>query len=150
MQSRYHNTLTVNGIAQTNGEMYKTTDEVYDREARSLSLQLRDAYGAEAKIESLKRTVSLVGGVVTITDEVSLKDKGEVEIHFLTPKEPIFSGNRAQVAEGRVLTFDARLAPSVEKVELDPSLVGRWGAPELFMIRLKASVKDATLVCTVE
>lgn len=150
MQSRYHNTLTVNGIAQTNGEMYKTTDEVYDREARSLSLQLRGAYGAEAKIESLKRTVSLAGGVVTITDEVSLKDTGEVEIHFLTPKEPIFNGNRAQVAEGRVLTFDARLTPSVEKVELDPSLVGRWGGPELFMIRLKATVKDATLVCTVE
>ena len=150
MQSRYHNTLTVNGVAQTDGRQFRTTDEVYDRDARSLTLQLREAYGSEAGIKSLKRTVGLNGGTVTITDEVSLCEMSEVEIHFLTPEAPTFRGNRALVAQGRVLTFDERLTPSVEKIELDPSLVGRWGTPEIYMIRLKATVKEATFVLTVE
>ncbi len=150
MQSRYHNTLTVNGVAQTDGRRFRTTDEVYDAEARAVTMQLREAYGAEAGIESLTRSVRLDGGRVEIEDRASLANEGEVELHFLTPKEPVLSEGRIALAEGRTLIYDKCLTPSVENIELDPSLVGRWGSPVIYIIRLKTVLKDGTIRCTIE
>ncbi len=150
MQSRYHNTLTVNGVMQKDGSRFKTEGEIYDKENRSVTMELRAAYPEEAKIKSLVRSVRLDCGRAVISDRVSLDGEGEIELHFLVIQPPVISGNQIALAEGRTLYFDKRLVPEVETVELDPSLVGRWKSDKLYMIRLKARVTDATLECVIE
>ncbi len=150
MQSGYHNTVTVNGITQHDGEQYRTTDEIYNKDERSVSMQLKCAYPECAGIESLVRSVRLDGGRIVITDKVSLHDEGHVQIHFLLKAEPVIEGRRVAIGEGRTLTFDERMTPEVECIALDTSLVKRWKSDSLYMLRLNATVKDAELVTFIE
>jgi hypothetical protein len=149
-QSGYHNTVTVNGIAQLPGEQYKATCYDYDEATGGLSFELKEAYPPEAKIKSLVRSAVLKDGRAEIKDKVELDGVGEIDIHFLTHIKPEIQGDKITLAEGRVLTYDPALTPCIETLEVDSVFESRWKSKELYAIRLKATASCAEYVNYIE
>ena len=149
-QSCYHNTVTVNGIAQLNGEQYRATCYDYDEATGGLSFELKEAYPPEAKIKSLVRSAVLKDGRAEIKDKVEFDGVGEIDIHFLTHIKPEIQGDKITLAEGRVLTYDPALTPCIETLEVDSVFESRWKSKELYAIRLKATASCAEYVNYIE
>ncbi|MFA5561378.1 MAG: heparinase II/III family protein [Eubacteriales bacterium] len=142
MQSSYHNLPDINGVAQRVGRQYVSTDEVYDEASGGLSLELKQAYPAEAAIRSYRRTAVLREGRVTLTEQLSLEKASPVVFNFLCYLPPQPAQGKVSFANGRSIIFDPSLVPTVETIQLIPgnNLANNWGTDRLY--RLSLSAKD--------
>ena len=106
-------------------------------------MELREAYGDEAGIKSFRRTAALRGGRVTLTDDISLSDAGEVVFHFLTDTKPTDCAEGSFRLHGRLLTYPAGLTVTVEAVEHSAPETARipiaWGVPTLWRVNLTSA-----------
>lgn len=139
MSSAYHNLPMIGGYAQKNGARYASREECYDGEARRVSMELADAYEAEAPICSFVRTCAFGGASVEITDALRLSEKASVQFRFLTTERPILlSPGKVSLPAGMTLSFDPALvfeAAEVETESYNPK--GSFDADALWQIRLK-------------
>ncbi len=149
-QSGYHNTVTLNGVMQLNGKDYRTQNEIYDETTGGASMELSSAYPDEAKVKSLVRSARLSDGRIELRDKVVFDGEGEIDIHFLTHKEPSIEGGRIMLAEGRSLIYDAKLTPKVEKIDAEKPFDERWGTNKLYRIHLKANTVSDEYVNYIE
>ncbi len=137
-RSDYHNLPTVCGADQKQGREYRATGFCAGEDF--CTVELRDAYGAEAGIRSFRRTAALRGGKITLTDDISLSAAGEVVFRLLTDTEPEQCTDGAFVLHGRRLTYPAGLVMTVEEVEHTSPETARiptaWGVPTLWRINL--------------
>ena len=137
-RSDYHNLPTVCGADQKQGREYRATGFCAGEDF--CTVELRDAYGAEAGIRSFRRTAALRGGKITLTDDISLSAAGEVVFRLLTDTEPGQCTDGAFVLHGRRLTYPAGLVMTVEEVEHTSPETARiptaWGVPTLWRINL--------------
>jgi hypothetical protein len=88
MQSQYHNLPTINGVMEKDGRQYAASDVIYaqtDKEA-VLSLDISNAYPAEAKVKTWKRTIILKRNEsVNIKEHYRLsKYLAPVKLNFMT------------------------------------------------------------------
>ncbi len=92
MQSAYHNLPTINGVMQKDGRDFRATDVAYKQgtKAVSFSLDIANAYPAEAQVQSWKRTLTLERGKqVLLRDKYSLKSAGRpVEMTLMSWRKP--------------------------------------------------------------
>ena len=148
MQSLYHNLPSFDGIGQPNGARYSSSNEVYDKEARSLTIELGGAYADECAIESYVRTGALRDGVVTVNESISLKEEKLIDFAMLTHREPsIISDTEVALTEGAILEFDPSLTAEVEP--FDPVGLNAdqaWGTDTLYRLhfRIKTDKCNAT------
>lgn len=151
MQSGYHNLPSFDGVDQMNGAKYTSECEEYDESIPSLTLQLRKAYPEAAGIDSYVRTCCLSDGVVTVTDDIELKDEKTVEFHLMTCVAPTpTSKGTLALAEGRTLSYDPSLSCEIE--EFDPvgmDTKNAWGTEKLWRIKLTAKTKCGKYIFTV-
>ena len=137
-RSDYHNLPTVCGQDQPHGREYRATD--FRAGEDFCTMELRDAYGADAGIRSFRRTAALHDGKVTLTDAISLCTAGEVVFHLLTDAEPTDRTEGSFVLHGRRLTYPAGLTLTVEEVEHSSPETARipvaWGVPSLWRVNL--------------
>ena len=151
MQSLYHNVASFGGLGQTNGAQYKATDAVYNKAARTLSLELREAYAPEVGVESYKRISNLNEGVVTVTDKVRLNEEKEIDFIFMTHREPkLERGGKILLTEGCVLNYDTSLTAEIEifdPVGMDTKTL--WDTEVLYRIHLKTTAKECEYTFTV-
>ncbi len=140
MQSSYHNLPDINGFPQWPGQQYTSTDEVYDEASGSLSLELKQAYPAEAAIRSYRRTAVLREGKVTLTEQLSLEKASPVVFNFLCYLPPQPAQGKVSFANGRSIVFDPSLVPTVETIPLIPDnrLANNWGTDRLYRLSLSA------------
>lgn len=147
MQSLYHNLPSFDGIGQPNGAKYASKSEVYDKESRSLALELADAYAEECGVISYVRRGSLNGGIVTLNEKIKLNAEKTVDFVFLTHREPkIIESGKIALTEGCVLSYDAALDASIE--EFDPvglNAKQAWGTDTLYRIHILAHITEGEL-----
>ena len=148
--SSYHSCPAVNGIQQTFGDEYISTDEVCDTENRCISLDIGRAYPKEAGIISLVREASLNTGKVSVTDTVKLLDTGDIDFHFTLVREPkLTADGEVDLGCGVKLLYDKALALSIEKVEnkclpYDDFNFKKWDAENLWRVRFSVRAKEYT------
>ncbi|MBR2474455.1 MAG: heparinase II/III family protein [Clostridia bacterium] len=156
MCSDYHNCATFNGVTQQAGAQARSSDTVYDKETGKMTLNLATAYPAEANIESYTRSAELVNSVITVVDDVALKDDGNVMFSYIVRTVPENVTDSSFEIEGRTISFDPSLEYAIE--ELDKTAPEVSNIPELwntdFLRRItltsKQPVKAKKYVMTVK
>ncbi len=152
MSSEYHNVPLIGGCAQKNGAQYASREEHYDGEERRVSMEISDAYEAEAPLVSFVRTCEFLGASLKLTDAISLKTSAEVQFRFLATEKPqLLSPGRVSLPEGLVLSFDPSLsfeAVAVETESYNPK--GAFGTDTLWQIRLSAEIKEKSFSFAIE
>ena len=140
MQSLYHNLAAFDGVGQLAGAQYASKHEVYDREKRSLCLDITDAYAPECGLLSYVRCGSLDSSVVTVSDKVRLDEAKLIDLTLVTHRAPVLlEEGRISLPEGCELEYDKALIAEIE--EFDPvgmDTLHAWGSEKLYRIHLKA------------
>lgn len=129
MQSDYHNLPKINGVSQKDGKQYHA--EVIKNSRHSITLDIAKAYPQEADVKSWKRTVTLKGTDIEITEDYELLDyKAPSCIMFMTTTMPELS-KKGIVSVG---TSNIIYNPNMASVQiedksamLDPLLTELWG-----------------------
>jgi hypothetical protein len=113
---------------------------VFDKEDCSLTMELKDAYPAEAGLEHYKRTIKLDEEKVEVTEDISLKATGEVCFNFLLCGEPTLAEAGLVLLErGHTLTYDKSLTATIETIPLeDAKIKNDWKRENLFSLKLEA------------
>jgi len=157
MKSSGHSIPTVDKKEQQEGKQYVSSDENFDADARTLSMELKNAFPADAGILSMRRTCALRDGAACITDTVRLDHEGEITFHYITVDEPKPQPDGSlSIAEGRTFRYAGEgLSLRVEKVENtwlpyeDLNIRASWGRDCLWRICLTAHAREATAAVTV-
>ena len=150
MQSLYHNLPSFDGIGQPNGAKYASKNEAYDKDKRTLSLELSDAYASECTVNSYVRTGSLNGNLVTINEKIDLKEAKLIDFVFLTHRKPELANNKVALTEGCTLSCDSPLDIEIE--EFDPvglNAETAWGTPVLYRIHFKTTTDKCDVTFTI-
>ncbi len=152
MQSGYHNLPSFDGIDQKDGKAYKSENVRHDESKSELSVELRSAYPKDAGIESYVRTSSLLDGVVTINEAVSLDKERLIDFHMMLRAEPVIEEDgRILLPEDRVLTYDTCLTASVE--EFDPvgmNTKSSWGTDKLYRLHFTVNSQKCNVTFTIK
>ena len=156
MRSDYHNVATINGVVQVPGGQARATDPVYDENTGRLTLNLKHAYSEASGIENYVRSAVLENSVVTVTDDISLKEDGDIYFSYICDSAPTDVTESTFVLHGRTITFDPSLEYKCE--ELDKTwpevtdIPARWGVDVLYRVTLtnKEKIKDKKYVLTVK
>ncbi|MCL2361516.1 MAG: heparinase II/III-family protein [Defluviitaleaceae bacterium] len=157
-QSQYHNCPGVNGVMQHVGGQYKATDVKYDANGTrtALSMQLKDAYPANAGIASWRREVALERdkNQVCLTDSFELNEKSaDVCRYFMTTRTPAVKNGEIHLAQDNertaILSYDPTTTEvAIEEIPITESRVkNNWGSL-MYRITLKerTPVKDGQRV----
>ena len=151
MQSLYHNLPAFDGIGQVNGAQYASRDEIYDKDRRSYTLEIADAYDKACGVKSLVRSASLNGDTVTVSDSFELEDEKTVSFIFVTHIKPeVIERGKIKLNMDSVLSYDEALDAYIE--EFDPvgmKTVGSWGTEFLYRIHLTTKAKSGKFTFTV-
>ena len=146
MQSSWHNTAVVNGCDQLPGREHAASDVQYRDDGRvmRLDMELKDAWGAEAGIESFRRefTFDRILNRVTVRDRVKLTEcSAPVRLPILCAEKPEIGEGTAKIG-GLLMRFDPALftAEAEEKPLLDQNLEKNWGKPSLWRLMLTRRV----------
>ena len=151
MQSLYHNLPAFDGIGQVNGAQYASRDEIYDKDRRSYTLEIADAYDKACGVKSLVRSASLNGDTVTVSDSFELEDEKTVSFIFVTHIKPeVIERGKIKLNMDSTLSYDEALDAHIE--EFDPvgmKTVGSWGTEFLYRIHLTVKAKSGKFTFTV-
>lgn len=150
MQSNYHNLPLINGVAQSYGRKFRSSNVKCDKNKRRFSLDISQAYSSEAAVKQWLRTYVLQskGGLI-ITDEFQLSEaKLPHVVNFLTRDVPdttlagviVINAGDKRVA----MKYDPSLfVVSVDVVELDDKRLSNvWGER---LYRLSFTAKNLVL-----
>ena len=134
MQSAYHNLPQINGIDQKDGKEY-AAKVVYHKDGL-LTLDIAEAYPAEAAVKSWKRTISAMKSGISITEDYELS-------HFITPQRLMFIALSTDAFD-HIKYDQSQFSAEVEDIsnQLDPLLQGMWGEK---MYRLILTVKSTKM-----
>jgi len=135
MQSKFHNTPSINGYEQSPGAEYKANNVIFDASKSTFSADIAAAYPKEAAVKSWKRTYKVESDEkITITDAFQLNEiKQKNQLNFLTWAKPDISKNGLALIEKNgaklQLQYDSNeLDCTISEVKLsDKRLSGVWG-----------------------
>jgi hypothetical protein len=145
MQSQYHNLPQINGADQRDGKQFAAANAKYKK--GSLSLDITDAYPAEADVKRWMRTVSISkGGIVTVNEDYELsKSQGATKLMLITIAKPELAAKGVIKIGNRSIEYNAnQLDVAVEPIsdKLDPLLQRIWGSE---MYRIVMTVKGSEM-----
>lgn len=139
MRGAYHNIPEISGIEQKEGAQYRAETVSYDEKTGALTLELKNAYPADAHIDSYRRTAVLEGSTAVIYESIRLTQPGAITFHYLAADEPVLEGNTIRFATGHVAEYDASLSATVDAVDLENGKIGReWERKFLYRVNLTA------------
>ena len=138
MQSGYHNLPSFCGADQMQGGAYASADECFSEDTRTLSMELSGAYTPAAGLDSYRRTLSLEGDTVKVTDSYKLKEVGECVFHFMSATEPkLVKEGTIALAENMTFSFDPALKCEIEAFDpVGMNTQSSWGTDVLYRIKL--------------
>ncbi len=135
MQSDYHNLPMINGAPQLPGRQYRAKNVDFDHRRSRFSLDISDAYGEDAAVDSWVRTYTLPddGGLV-IEDAFVLREARQANrLNFMTHAKPDISASGVVVlvvnGEKVELSYDPGVFDAmVETIaQTDRRLINVWG-----------------------
>ena len=150
MQSGYHNLPSFGGVDQKDGKRYSAVDVIFDSEARSITSELKNAYPAEAGIESYQRRVSL-DGTVTVEENIKLTEVKEIDFHLMLASQPeIVLDGVISLPEGRMLSYDASLSVEVECFDpVGMDTVHAWNTEKLYRLHFRKTADKCNVTFTI-
>ena len=150
MQSGYHNLPSFGGVDQKDGKRYSAVDVIFDSEARSITSELKNAYPAEAGIESYQRRVSF-DGTVTVEESIKLTETKEIDFHLMLASQPeIVSDGVISLPEGRMLSYDASLSVEVECFDpVGMDTVHAWNTEKLYRLHFRKTADKCNVTFTI-
>lgn len=145
MQSNYHNLPAINGVQQSYGAEYRSSDVMFKPGRMSFSADIANAYPEEAQVKKWVRSYTLSNATVRITDVFSLHEaKAPNQINFMTWGNVDISVPgliQVEVNNEKVrLAYDKNtFKASMETIQLDdPRLSNVWGK-EIYRVSLNAN-----------
>ena len=143
MQSNYHNLPTFDGMGEMQGAEYCSSDEQYDADEGSLSLQLAGAFRPEVGVKSFRRKAILTDGKITVSDDITLDKEREIDFHFMCCVAPVLNKpGEIALAEGRALRYDPSLECEIEEFFSEGlNAKAAWGTENLWRIHLRTNAK---------
>ena len=150
MQSGYHNLPSFGGVDQKDGKRYSAADVIFDSEARSITSELKNAYPAEAGIESYQRRVSF-DGTVTVEENIKLTEVKEIDFHLMFASQPeIVSDGVISLHEGRILSYDASLSVEIECFDpVGMDTVHAWNTEKLYRLHFRKTADKCNVTFTI-
>ena len=144
MQSDYHNLPRINGYSQRDGKQYAS--RVMSHKSGQLTLDIGDAYPAEAQIQHWHRTVKLnKGKQVEIMEDFALQNYlAPTQLMLITPIKPQLTKAGVITLGHHTLNYAAKqLTPEIEDLtpQLDPVLQEMWGS-HLYRIKMTLCSKN--------
>jgi hypothetical protein len=155
MTSDGHNLPSFNGVSQKPIWQARASDPIYCEDSGKLTLNLTNAYPAEAGLKEYRRSAVLENGAVTVTDTVEFLQDGEVAFHYICNQKPTDVTQNSFMLHGRTVHFDDTLTYSVEamdcSMEETMDIPKKWNTDTLWRITLKTNtpIKEKTFVLTV-
>jgi hypothetical protein len=152
MQSGYHSLPSFGGVDQKDGQKYRATDVVFDENARSIRMELKEAYLPEAKIKSYVREIMMKEGAVIISENIELEEKNEIDFHMMACVKPeIIEDGKIQLSMGRTLTYDKSLSAEVEAFDpVGMDTESAWGTKQLYRLHFRINTDICNLIFTIE
>ncbi len=142
MRSEYHNLPTINGIDQRPGRVYAAKNAQFDEDTGKLTLDLTDAYHADAAIESYIRSAVIDDGKAIVCDEITSKKDGEVTFNLLCNAEPQNIEKGSFTIHGKTVNFDERLTLTVDFPDCTwvetKTIPASWNCEKVCRIKLTA------------
>jgi Heparinase II/III-like protein len=142
VQSKWHNTPTINGYEQKNGSNYKASDFKHDVNGatETLSMDIGKSYPKEAMVKSWKRTIDFDRKKHRISlkeDFALLKHITQPELNFISAKKPELNSGKLSWTDGVFMSFDPKVFTVVieEKKLDDERLINIWGS-SIYRIKL--------------
>jgi len=150
MQSHYHNLPAFDGVGQHQGRQFRSTDEIYNEQTGEYSVELKEAYLAEAGIVSYRRSSVLRDGVVCVNDVIALDREREIDFRFMTHVRPTLKEpGKLLLAEDRIMSFAPELKCEIEEVPTnDTRLQSNWNTDVLFRIHLSTKAQNCNYMFT--
>lgn len=146
VNSDYHNTLNFGDTVQMVGREYRAKTVSYDENTGKYTLDLTEAYPAEAGVVSYERSSLLENGVITITDSYKLNEAKRSTFTLMTLGEPESVGVGEFVYMGRTVKYDPSLEYSIEVVPCDTTetanVPAKWQVEKIYRIKLTTPVSD--------
>ncbi len=156
-QAQYHSCPTFNGFDQPAGGKYASKCESFDKDRREVTMELTDAYPADAGLEKFVRTCRIESGRAVVSDDITLKSEGEVHLHLTTVPEPKLISEGKIALGNATLSYNVEeLSPEFERVENkwlpyeDLDIRHWWGAECLWRITFKKKCSKIKAVLTFE
>lgn len=143
MNSNYHNTLNFGDTIQSKGKEYHAVIKEYFEDSGKMTLDLINAYPAEAGLVSYERGAVLENGVITVSDRFELNEAKQAVFSLMTLCEPESVGDSQFVINGRTVCFDPSLTYSIEEVPCDTpetdNVPKKWKVEKIYRIRLTSA-----------
>jgi len=150
MRSDFHNTPSINGYAQKNGQTFGARNIYYnsDEVATSLSMDIASAYPAESAVESYKRCICMdrKRNAVTITDSFNLKEvKVPIAMHFMCKHKPHIADNGISICD-TLLCYDKDMfSVAIEPIPLtDEKIAADWQQDTLYKLVFVMKKQEAS------
>jgi hypothetical protein len=150
MQSRYHNVAMFDGVGELQGGAQKSENEIYDRQGRSLTMDIQRAFPEVEGLKLYRRQGSMKGGTVTLCDTVELDREREIDFVFMTNQRPELRGNTLLLPEGCVMEFDPSLSYECEQFPAEGMSPTKWGSPDLYRNHFRIRSKGGSFTFTVK
>ena len=150
MQSLYHNLASFDGVGELQGKPYGSANEVYDKDGRRLTMDIQGAFPEVDGLKLYRRSGSLIGDTVTVTDTVELEREMEIDFVFITNAPTECVGNTVLLPEGCVMEFDPALDYELEKFTAEGMSPSAWGTPDLYRTHLKIRSTGGVVKFTVK
>ncbi len=144
MQSHYHNLPAFDGEGEKNGADYRSSREVFDEAAGTVSIGIEGAYPVGAGVVSFTRCAGLDGSVAFVKEDIELNDEREIDFRLMTHVEPKkLEDGKIALAEGRTLIYDKALEYELEVVDpVGADTVKNWGTPVLYRMHFRTKAKE--------
>ena len=169
LRASAHSIPTVNGMEQkvgcstTNpkeiaiGLTSKSSEEWFDAATKTVSMELATAFAEEVGVISMRRTCHMDRGFLTVTDDVKLREEGDINFNYTLLDEPkMVENGKVAVSEGRFIEYDPEGVEAViERMENtnlpyeDLDYKGVWGRECLWRLVLKVRAKEKKFTITV-
>lgn len=145
MRSEYHNLPTVNGIDQKPGRAYAAKNAQFDEESGKLTLDLTNAYPADAAIEAYVRSAVIENGKAIVCDELTSKKDGRVTFNLLCNTEPETVSAGCFKIHGKTVNYDPSLTLEIDSPDCSwieaQKIPGSWNCDKLYRIKLTANLE---------
>ena len=135
-----HNLPTVNSAEQCVGEEYSAKACVYDKDKRSFSLQLENAYPKSSRLQSYCRTVQFKDEEIIISEDMLLAVESKIDFHYICVEKPtLLDKNKIKIFD-TVITFDEELSYALEELDCEQEeykdFPQKWKTEKLYRIVL--------------
>ena len=135
-RSMNHNVPLIGGCEQAAGRSHAARDVQADD--RGVSMELADAYPAEAGVQSLKREISFDGATIRLHDRIRLTRPQEATWVFMLKNRPEYSSGEAHFGP-LTLRFDPSLRCAAEEWPVTDARMARNFPGSLWRLTLTAA-----------